>query len=255
MTFPDINQWMLVYLRAVALLTVFPLFSMASIPVKFRMALAALLALLVSPTLPHAVPWPDTLLGSVGLMAMEIGIGLTLGSICRLVFYILEFAGSLISMEIGLNMAIVLNPAGQGRSELPGMLLFYLGAILFLSLDLHHWLLLGFQTTYQFLPPGGAHIEGALIEDLMQRTSQVFQGGLLMAAPIIAVSFLINLVFSILGRAVPQMNIFIESFSFRILAGLLVLGMTLNLMAEHIAHYLNRLPNDVLEVGRALGAG
>jgi flagellar biosynthetic protein FliR len=94
-----------------------------------------------------------------------------------------------------------------------------------------------------------------LLEDMVRRTGQVFVLGLLMSAPVIAVSFLINLVFSILGRAVPQMNIFIESFSFRILAGLIVIGMTLNLMAEHIINYLNRLPDDLVLVARILGSG
>jgi flagellar biosynthetic protein FliR len=73
-----------------------------------------------------------------------------------------------------------------------------------------------------------------------------------MAAPMIAVAFLINLVFSVLGRAVPQMNIFLESFSFRILAGLLVFGLSLNLVAQHVVNYLHRLPEDVARVAQLL---
>jgi flagellar biosynthetic protein FliR len=228
---------------------------MTNIPVKVRLALGALLALLVAPSVPEAPVLPETMSGTLGWMAMEVGVGLTLGFVCRIVFYILEFAGGVISMEAGLNMATILSPFSQGRSEIPGMILFYLGALLFLSFDLHHWLLIGFQRTYDVLPIGGAKAGLPLLEDMVRRTGQVFVLGLLMSAPVIAVSFLINLVFSILGRAVPQMNIFIESFSFRILAGLIVIGMTLNLMAEHIINYLNRLPDDLVLVARILGSG
>ena len=51
------------------------------------------------------------------------------------------------------------------------------------------------------------------------------------------------------------MNVFIESFSFRVLAGLAVFGLSLNLMAQHVVNYLRRLPEDVLRVAQLLGAG
>jgi len=76
----------------------------------------------------------------------------------------------------------------------------------------------------------------------------------LMAAPVIAVTFLINLVFAVIGRAVPQMNSFIESLAFRILAAMMVFGVTLPLMGQHIVNYLRRLPEDLLRVAQLLGA-
>jgi flagellar biosynthesis protein FliR len=251
----DLTNWMLVYLRLMAFLTVFPLFSVPNIPVRIRAALGAMLALLVAPTLTQRATLPPGWLGAVGGMTLEIGIGLLLGFICRMLFYILEFAGGVISMEVGLNMAAAVSPMTQNRGETPGLLLFYLGAILFLTMDLHHWLLLGMQRTFLILPIGGVRLQELLFQDVIRRTGQLFLYGLLIAAPIVAVSFLINLVFSVLGRAVPQMNIFIESFSFRLLAGLSVFGLTLNLMAEHIASYLKRLPEDLLQVTRLLSGG
>ena len=61
--------------------------------------------------------------------------------------------------------------------------------------------------------------------------------------------------FSVIGRAVPQMNIFVESLAFRILAGLMVFGLSLNLMAQHIVNYLRRLPEDLVRVAQLLGGG
>jgi flagellar biosynthetic protein FliR len=102
---------------------------------------------------------------------------------------------------------------------------------------------------------GGGRLSPALFADLVARTGQIFVIGLLLAAPILAVAFLINLVFSVIGRAVPQMNIFVEAFAFRILGGLGVFGLTLNLMAQHIVNYLRRLPEDLLRVAQLLGTG
>jgi len=76
--------------------------------------------------------------------------------------------------------------------------------------------------------------------------------GLQMAAPVMAVSFILALIFSVLGRAVPQMNVFSESFAIRLFAGLTVFGASMPLMAQHIANYLGRLPEDMLRVAALL---
>ncbi len=252
---PDLTNWMMVFVRAGALLSVFPLFSTQPAPVQIRLALGALVAFLVAPSLPPTDVGSLHFLGLVGLFAVEAGIGLLLGIITRLIFYALEFAGSLVAMEMGLNLASTFNPLSRDRSEAAALVLFYLGAMLLLTLDLHHWILVGFQKSYGVAPVGGAHLSPALFVEIIGRTGEIFRAGLLMAAPVIAVSFLITLIFSVLSRAVPQMNVFYESFAFRTLGGLAVFGLTLNLMAQHVANYLRRLPDDLMRVAQLLGAG
>jgi flagellar biosynthetic protein FliR len=251
----DLNNWLLVFVRVSALLAVFPLFSMQNFPVRLRVALGALVSFLIVPILPPLVVRPDSVLTWIGLAATEAGIGLLLGFVSRVLFYILEFAGGLMATEMGFNAAASFDPFSNTRSEAPGVMLFYLGAVIFLSLDLHHWLLVALQQTYTLLPIGTARLREALFSDIINRVSRVFLIGLLMAAPIIAITFLINLVFSVLGRAVPQMNIFAESLAFRILAGLSVLGLALNMVGQHIVNYLRRLPEDLLRVAQLLRAG
>ena len=251
----DVTNWMMVFTRVSALLAFFPLFSIHNFPVPMRLALGALVSFLIAPGLPPLFPAPSSLFEMLGLVAMEAGVGLLLGVIVRMVFYMLELAGNLVASELGMNSGATLNPFSGTRGEAPGMALFLLGAMLFLTLDLHQWTLRAMERSYQLLPIGGARLGNALFTDMVDRTSQLFVVGLLVAAPIIAVSFLINLVFSVIGRAVPQMNVFVESFSFRALAGLMVFGLTLNLMAQHVVNYLRRLPEDFLRVAQLLGAG
>jgi flagellar biosynthetic protein FliR len=69
-----------------------------------------------------------------------------------------------------------------------------------------------------------------------------------------AVSFVITLLFSLLGRVVPQMNVFAESLPLRVLAGMMAFGLTASLMAQQILNYLLRLPEDMLQVARLFGA-
>ena len=247
------TNWLLVFLRVSAMLAVFPVFSARNFPVQLRLALGAITALLVSATLPAPVLAQD-LWGLAGQMAMEVLIGLMLGFASRMVFFALEIAGAIIGIEIGLSMPSGLNPMSDTSMTPPAAILYYLAIMLWLTLDLHHWMLAGFQRSYAFLPVGGAHLSQALLADIVARTSSLFVIALQLAAPLMAVSFIISLVFSVLGRAVPQMNVFGESFAVRPLVGLSVLGVTLQLMSEHIVNYLQRLPEDVLRVAQLLGA-
>lgn len=244
----------MVFVRAGALLSVFPLFSGQNCPIQIRLALGALIAFLIAPSLPPMTQTPPHFLELVGWLAMEAALGLLFGFTSRMIFYALEFAGGIIAMEIGLNMAATFNPFSRDRSEVISTVLYYLGVMLLLTLNLHHWILLGFQKSYSIAPVGGGHLAEALFSDILLRVGQVFQTGFLMAGPVIAVTFVITLIFSILGRAVPQMSVFPESFAFRTLGGLIVFGLTLNLTAQHVSNALRRLPEDFLIVAKLFAA-
>ena len=124
--------------------------------------------------------------------------------------------------------------------------------MLWLTLDMHHWMLIGFQKTYAFVPIGAAHLSQALVTDIVARSGGIFTIALQLSAPLLAVSFVISLVFAVLGRAVPQMNVFAESFAVRPLVGLTVFGLTVDLMSQHIINYLRQLPEDMLRVAQAM---
>lgn len=244
--------WMLTFLRCSGLFSVFPMFSARSVPARLRTAIAFVMALLLAPQVPAPARLPESIWGLVGLMGLEVGTGLLLGFVTRLVFFGLEVAGGIIGNEMGLSLPMSIDAAGGGQSSASGAVLYYFGIVLWLGLDLHHWLLAAFQRSYEVLPIGGAVLtESALIE-VLNRCTQLFGIALQIAAPILAVSFIISLMFSVLGRAVPQMNVFSESFAIRILAGLSVFGITCQLMGQHIANYLSRVPQDLLLVARLL---
>ncbi|MBM3879955.1 MAG: flagellar biosynthetic protein FliR [Verrucomicrobia bacterium] len=250
---PDFTTWLLVMLRIGGLLALFPIFTARHFPARVRLALGALVAALVAPNVPGnglvGLPFLDL----VVRMTIEVLIGLLLGFVSRITFYALDLAGSLIGAEVGLNLPGALNPFAETQTTAPALILYNLAALLYLSLDLHHWLLAAFQQSYLYLPLGGGRLSEALLVDVLRRTSGVFEIAVRMAAPFIAVSFIVTLVFSVLGRAVPQMNVFAESFPTRILAGLIVFGLTTQLLAYHILHYLRRLPEDLLRVVQLLG--
>ncbi len=249
----DFYKWMLVFLRLSAFLLVLPFFSIANFTVKVRVAKSPLGALLMAPMLPPFAPDKLDFLSLLGVMIQEISIGLLLGFVSCMIFYAVELAGNFISTEMGLNLAAIFDPTSQQSSQLAGTILVFLATLVLLTLNLHYGMLLAFERTYTALPPGGGHLNNALFEMIARQTSSIFMTALQISAPVIAASFVITLDFSVLSRAVPQMNVFAEMFGFRIVGGLIVFGFTLQLSAQYVVNYLNRLPEDLLAVAQMLG--
>lgn len=249
----DFYNWFLVFVRLGAFLAVLPFFSATNFPATLRVGLAALAALLLAPQLPPFAFGQLDLLAWFGLLAREIAIGLLFGFFARMIFFAADVSGIIIANELGLSMGNLLDPSSRQPEQVPGLILSLLAIITMLSLDLHQGLLLGLARSFEVLPLGGGHLSAPLFEIMVRRTGQIFVIALQIAAPVMAVSFCITVFFAVMSRAVPQMNVFAESFGIRIAGGLVVLGFTLQIAAQYIANHLQRLPDDLLGFGQLLG--
>jgi flagellar biosynthetic protein FliR len=250
----DLYNWLMVFLRVGAFLLALPFFSMVNFPVTLRVALSALIALLLAPMLPPFPLGNLPLTSLFGVMVQEIGIGFLLGFFTQMIFIAVNLAGSIVANELGLNMGAIMDPSSGQSSPVPSTILFFMATVVMLTLDLHHWILLGFERTYTVLPIGGAHLNAQLFDMFLSGIANIFVVAIEIAAPVLAVSFVVTVVFGVMSRAVPQMNVFVMSFSFRIVAGLIVFGFTLQLAAQHVINYLDQLPDDLLNVAQLLGA-
>jgi flagellar biosynthetic protein FliR len=250
--FPDITTWFVIFVRFSAYLLLFPVTSAQAIPVLVRLGFSALCSFLIVPLVPAMALQHLSLHQWCGLFFLEASAGLTLGLLARFIFHAVEIAGGLIATESGLMLSANFNPITSSFGAAPALLLHWMTLILLLTLDLHHWIIIGLQRSYEIIPAGGAHMSELLLWDLTRRAAGMFVVSMQMTAPILASSFLVTLVFSLLGRAVPQMNVFSESFPVRSIAGLAVFGLTMNLMAQHIVNQLHRIPEDFVRVARIL---
>ena len=233
-------------------MAVVPAFSMPNVPVKIRIALGALTAFFVSSShgLVSVDGWP--FIQVVILMTSEVFVGLLLGFVSRFFFYALDIGGSLIANGIGLMMSMDLNPFQSSQSTLPANILYQLAIMIFFTMDMHHWFFAGLSRSFEVLPIGHADFSGDFVNDIVSMSSGIFSVGVMIAGPILTVSFVLLLLFSFLGRAVPQMNVFAESFSFRILSGLIVFGMTIDVMAEQIVQFIKGIPMDLMKAANGL---
>jgi len=241
---------LLIFVRTGALFMAVPVLGGSIIPVQVRVMLGMLVAVTLLPICP-AVP----LVGADAItlfMAIlyEFFIGLMMGLAVQGVFSCVEFAAETITSEIGLIRSETLDPSSGGAGQSGGMttLLYYLGLMIFLGLGIHHQVILSLARSFIALPAGSMNTTGLSLDALMHVTTQIFIVGILMSAPFIAVNFLINVTFSLMGKVAPKMNVFVVSFSVRILAGLFALTLTGSLLAHYMGTEMSQIPHRMLEI-------
>lgn len=240
--------WMLAFLRSTGLLLLTPVFSGKNIPIPIRIGIAGFLAYSVGGYVPTQTPLPGDLAALILAALHEFLIGLLMGLAVRLVFYAIEMAGQIISTEMGLVMSSQIDPLSQNQSSPVGTALFYLGSLLFLISGAHHTVFAAFIRSFEIAPPGGSSGAQNAGDIFVQATGNIFLIALQIAGPLLAINFVITLAFAILGKAAPGINAFAESFSVRILAGLVVLGLTLGLTAQVVLSQFAQAPELMLRL-------
>jgi len=244
----QIVVWVLVLLRTGAFFLGIPLFAGRLIPVRIRMAFGLILSLLISPFVPAGLEISSHYLGAILLAMNEVCIGLLLAMMVRMVFFAVELAGYLISYEIGLMASNSINPLLGSTDATLSSLFYYFSLLIFFVAGIHHEVIKAFTLSFDILPVGVFFLTANPMVKYVTEVSNVFVLGVLMAAPFIALNFIVNISFAVLGKAVPKMNVFITSFAVRIMAGLVLLVSSILLFSSYVIEHSKRSVQVMLDI-------
>ena len=240
--------WMMAFVRAGGLITMVPVFSGRNIPVPLRIAIAAFLGWVGLQNISGiAVPPPDVV-GLILATAHELITGLLMGLGVRLMFFALEMAGQIIATEMGLVVSAQIDPVSQNSSTPVGVGLTLFGTLLVLISGAHHAVFAAFARSFALMPPGTIGFNRSAGEVFVQSTGSIFLLAVQMAAPLMALNFVVTLTFAILSKAAQGVNAFAESFPVRIAAGLTLLALALGLTAQLVLSGLQTAPELMLRL-------
>lgn len=239
--------WMMVFLRGIGIILLIPTLGSRPLPPTIRVAISALMASLLYGLVPRAATLPGGNASLIIAAAGEVILGLVMGFMGRLVFSAVDMAGRMITQEIGMMAAPGIDVPAPASEPLAAFLSTFAGAMFFL-LGGHIGALSAFARSFDFAPAGAPAYSQMAMEHLVAGTGQVIELGFRIAAPFMAMNFLINLAFSVLGRAVPKMNVFILSSPIRSLVGMLLLSGSGALVTRYLAPQFTDLPFRLLEL-------
>jgi flagellar biosynthesis protein FliR len=133
-------------------------------------------------------------------------------------------------MQIGLRAADFLDPITSHGSSTLGQL-YYLSAItFFFVVDGHHWVLAALARSYERIPPGQIALGGPTLDLLLNAMASALDIAVRLGAAGIAALLLADIALAIIGRHVPQMNVFLVGMPAKLGAGLLVLALSASLL-------------------------
>ena len=189
------------------------------VPKLVRAAVIVWLACFMTPLVP-AVPAMDLSWGNlVGSLALEFLFGLGLGLVTRLVLTAVQVGGALMDNDLSLSAAQQLNPSAGISGGVMGRILMVVGLAYFWFSDYLSALLVGIQQSFRVLPLGTSGVTQASLNLMTHLCGELFAAGLIIAAPIAVLVFIVTMALGFLSRSVQQLNIFNESFTIRVVVG------------------------------------
>jgi flagellar biosynthetic protein FliR len=110
------------------------------------------------------------------------------------------------------------------------MFLSLLAVTLIFVTDLHHLLIAGIQHSFTLFPPGKMPATADFMKLAIETVSGLFVTGLQMAAPFMVFGLIIYAAAGVIARMMPQLQVFFIAMPLNILAGFIILGLSLSTM-------------------------
>ena len=242
-----ISMFLLVLTRVSGLILSAPLIGDAETPrlVKAGVAIALSVVLAQTPALARANV-PAALLPFILAVLAQLLVGVTLGFVARAVFFAVQTAGQLVSLQIGLSTASVFNPMSRLPDAVTVQLYTVIAALTFLAVQGDTWLVASLARSFDLAPLGATAFTPALLREAINAALAVTQIGVQIALPIAVSLFGANVALGVLSRALPQLNVFVLSLPLDLLLGLLALGGSLTGIVLVMEHLFGNMPGALL---------
>jgi flagellar biosynthetic protein FliR len=219
-------------LRISALMLTAPIFSLSAFNTRLRILLALVLTWLVYPLHTWPVVDPTSAQGLVEVFN-QIMIGATMGLILQVVVGAVVVAGQSIAAAMGLSMANMIDP-NMGNVPTISQLLVVMSTLIFVGFGGHAIMLGLILESFHSLPIGTSIMNQAVYGRVLQWSSMVFLGAVLMALPVMVALLFINVGLGVVTRAAPSLNIFAVGFPAMIMAGFVILLISMDSIGGRI---------------------
>jgi len=224
----NVYAFIVIFCRLGAAMISLPGVGESSVSPRIRLTIALLMTGVSVPTLAPTLPaLPAHPMQLAFLVVTEIGFGLALGLLSRLVFSALHVGGTIIAMQAGLAAAVFFDPNQGSQSALISSFLVFFGVTLVFVTNLHLLALQAAYDSYILFPPMKAPAFGDFAEVATHMVSGSIALGVKLAAPFIVYGIVFNVALGLLNRLMPQLQIFFIMQAPQIALAFVLFGLSL----------------------------
>lgn len=233
-----------IFIRVITFFSSLNILFPSGTPNTFKVCFSILMSIIISSGVNIDVNVLNTF-DLIRLVAMETVNGLLLGYITNLCFNSLKIAGSLIDQQIGLSMSSIYDPNSKEQATLIENLMYWMGIIIFFSMNGHHKLIIGIQQSFHLIKIGENLIQNNFYY-IIHVFVQCFTIGFKIAVPVILSLIFTDLIMGLISRSVPQLNVMIIGMPLKMLVGVVFFMIALPFVITEIHNLLNKIP-DILD--------
>lgn len=250
--------FLLIAVRALALMETAPLISSDAVPQAAKVALAGFAAFAAFPLAPERVGLQDAF--TVTFIVFVIGealIGIILGFFMTIIYSAFSSAGQFFSLQMGFGASETFDPLAQIENPLMGQYLNLVAMLVFLTVGGFQKLFLGgFQRSLQTLSMEGlVSAREGVLGLLLSGFAGLFVDALIISMPILGTLFLVSLSMGLLSKAAPQMNLLTEGFPISITVAFILILATMPFLVEAFARVIDSGFFKMQDFLASLGAG
>lgn len=227
----ELEYFLLIVVRVTCFVFVAPFFGMANTPNRVKIAMGVLISVLVYNTLEPAPVEYSTVLGYAVIVVKEALTGILIGYSAAICVSILNFAGSISDMEIGLSMVSIFDPIQKDTVTITGTYYQYTVLLMLIISGMYQYVLAAICQSFSMIPVNGAIFSSErLLSSILLFLADYMVLGFKLVLPVFAAMLLMNSILGILAKVSPQLNMFAVGIQLKILFGLTVLFFTVSLL-------------------------
>ena len=215
----------LVLLRVSTMMILLPVLGHQLIPVQLKIGFIVLLSLLIFPIVQDQVPTiPINPIVFATIAMHEMLVAGAIALFAQLIFASAQFAGQLMSFQMGMTAANVFDPITRSQQSVISQFTITLAMLLWVVIGAHHMFIHALIDSFNLFPINHSWSFPAFME-LTDAAARMFILSLKIAAPIMLLLTFVYIALGLLSRAVPQIQVFFVSFPLTIGLGLLTLAL------------------------------
>jgi len=217
---------MIIGIRVSGLMLFAPFFSNVTIPPRVKAILVIAITAVLYPVFAPRIEtldlskWP-TIVGTETILGVAIGLA------TYTVFEGAQVAGQMLSIQMGYSLVNILDPNTQVESTVVAFFHQSMALLIFLSLDIHHWILRAVAHSFEYLPPGTVTLNPRFAQAVLHQGVIILELGIQIAAPVLAATLLMDLTLGLLGKSSPQMPLMLLGPAVKSMLGVFILTMTI----------------------------
>lgn len=232
---------LLPFFRILACLHFSPALDNKVVPRRIKIVIALVLAVLITPMLPKRVVLTELLsMNTVLLVGEQLLWGFLFGIIMQIIFVALETAGHILSMNMGLGMAVMNDPVNGNSTTVISQMIYVFCTLLFFIMDGHLLVVTILFKGFLYWPIGQA-INAPTLQYVAQSLSWIIASATLIALPTTFVMLIVQGGFGLLNRVSPTLNLFSLGFPISMLFGLLCITMIVTNIPDNYLHLTNEI--------------